>query len=324
MQPCSQLSPADTLSTVSYMTNSSLLLLQASTLLLSISTSTCMDSSRASQAQSSGLSSGSSRWERTPSTERSAYWATSRTQLDTAQVPPPVPSLQLPNSPTYSPSLKIKKKPASLRSLLRRKPEENVMPGQPSSLSPYFVPEPLRSAPPSTVSYPRSISEPPILSRGFSQHRQTPPRPEPARDYGSFEAPRSPRQAQTFPQPSFESFSPQRNAVNTWLEPFDNGSEMHLFAEATSGFAFSPPTHRVAPPPQQSVQLSIPERPLTPSQRLAATIQNVAGDEEDEVSDDDELPDYQQSQAEAHEKKRREAASRAAELERRWASARRG
>jgi hypothetical protein len=44
---------------------------------------------------------------------------------------------------------------------------------------------------------------------------------------------------------------------------------------------------------------------------------------EDEVEpDDDELPDYAQSQAEMNARRRREAAERARELEARWTSSR--
>jgi len=43
---------------------------------------------------------------------------------------------------------------------------------------------------------------------------------------------------------------------------------------------------------------------------------------EDDNARDDELPDYQQSQAEAHERKRAEASARARELEARWRSTR--
>jgi hypothetical protein len=39
---------------------------------------------------------------------------------------------------------------------------------------------------------------------------------------------------------------------------------------------------------------------------------------DDEERNDDELPDYAQSQAEMSEKRRKEAASRARELEARW------
>jgi hypothetical protein len=42
------------------------------------------------------------------------------------------------------------------------------------------------------------------------------------------------------------------------------------------------------------------------------------GLDDDEDRNDDELPNYQQSQAEMSERKRKEAASRARELEARW------
>lgn len=47
----------------------------------------------------------------------------------------------------------------------------------------------------------------------------------------------------------------------------------------------------------------------------------MLGLEEDRVSDE-ELPDYAQSQAEAHAKRRQEALARASELEARWRSTR--
>jgi hypothetical protein len=45
---------------------------------------------------------------------------------------------------------------------------------------------------------------------------------------------------------------------------------------------------------------------------------------EDDSRDDDELPDYAQSQAEMNAKKRAEAAARARDLEARWRGARGG
>ncbi|KAF2817074.1 uncharacterized protein BDZ99DRAFT_8417 [Mytilinidion resinicola] len=54
------------------------------------------------------------------------------------------------------------------------------------------------------------------------------------------------------------------------------------------------------------------------SQRIADELERLSGDEDNH--DDDELPNYAQSQAEMHESRRAEAARRAAELERSWRS----
>ncbi|KAF2091798.1 hypothetical protein K490DRAFT_52983 [Saccharata proteae CBS 121410] len=117
------------------------------------------------------------------------------------------------------------------------------------------------------------------------------------------------------------------------VQTFDDETELHQFAEATSGFdPFSPvrtrPMTEYYAPRTYSHSQPLPQQPFprnsmgltrSTSQAIAEVLQ--AG-EEDHM-DDEELPDYEQSQAEAHFHQRREAAQRAAELERRWRDARR-
>lgn len=214
--------------------------------------------------------------------------------------------------------------------------------------------------------------------------------------------PPPPRVRRTFPETQWESPVAQQRP-QTWLEPFDNASQFHLFVEATSGLPDgaellstqspqSPPrampslfasAQRDTPP--QLPQLGLPMReagsvsvsvpfdafpvsyqnphppqfpeqsqgqnqgqyqyqnqnqnrnqpsyaPRTQAQLFADELERLGGADDEEgrggqgrggeEGTDDELPDYAQSQAEMNELKRREAASRAAELERRWARAR--
>jgi hypothetical protein len=51
-------------------------------------------------------------------------------------------------------------------------------------------------------------------------------------------------------------------------------------------------------------------------------LERLGLEDDDELPPEDELPDYAQSQAEMHARKRREAAARAKELEDRWNHAR--
>ena len=212
-------------------------------------------------------------------------------------------------------------------------------------------------------SSPLHSAQPPPFSRAHSAHVQpTPPLEASPQRYSSLEAPaaRTPRASRTFPETQWETAAasppPSRPRQQTWLEPFDDASQFHLFVEATSGLPdnagispTSPPgaaptlfarpatavpqpapqpaphpyyQHPPPPPPQfQTPQYGAPAPPLpwTSSQRLAAELEQLEGDEE---MPDEELPDYAQSQAEFNARRRTEAARRAAELERSWARAR--
>ncbi|KAH7049166.1 hypothetical protein B0J12DRAFT_699815 [Macrophomina phaseolina] len=169
---------------------------------------------------------------------------------------------------------------------------------------------------------------------------------------------RSPlRGARTYPGAPWES-SPN-HAAREQRRPstaFDDDAELHRFAEATSGFdPFSPVRQRPlsqvlyreyyaprAPPTQQPTSYSqpIPQYPFDPSApysmnrspsitrsssaALAEALRSM--ESEDDAygmpPDEEELPDYAQSQWEAQSHQRRAAARRAAELERQWMEAR--
>jgi hypothetical protein len=66
-----------------------------------------------------------------------------------------------------------------------------------------------------------------------------------------------------------------------------------------------------------------PSRQPSRAQLLADAITGWDGDESSQGSQEDELPDYAQSQAEAHARQRREAARRAQELDLMWSNSRR-
>jgi len=211
-------------------------------------------------------------------------------------------------------------------------------------------------------SSPSHSAQPPPFSRTLSAHAQpTSPLEASPQRYSSLEAPaaRTPRASRTFPETQWETAAaaapprPSRPRRQTWLEPFDDASQFHLFVEATSGLPddagisptsppgaaptlFMRPTTAAAaaavpqpaphsyyyhpPPPQfQTPQYGAPAPPPTSSQRFAAELEELEGDGE---MPDEELPDYAQSQAEMNARRRMEAARRAAELERSWARAR--
>lgn len=169
---------------------------------------------------------------------------------------------------------------------------------------------------------------------------------------------RSPlRAARTYPGAPWES-SPNHGSREQRRPStaFDDDAELHRFAEATSGFdPFSPVRQRPlsqvlyreyyaprATPPQQTTSYSqpIPQYPFEQSSAYsmdrspgitrsssAALAQALRAmeEEEDEYSmppEEEELPDYAQSQWEAQSHQRRAAARRAAELERQWMEAR--
>jgi hypothetical protein len=128
---------------------------------------------------------------------------------------------------------------------------------------------------------------------------------------------------------------------------FTSPSEFALFAEATSSLnidasPYLPWSRASRPSPSQS-RLAAPLPPLPRSHSSPASSNRfpvrqpsrtqllaeamVGLEREDSApgsqSSDDELPDYAQSQAEAHARQRREAARRAQELEQSWSNARR-
>ncbi|GME25203.1 Histone-lysine n-methyltransferase 2d isoform x1 [Neofusicoccum parvum] len=158
---------------------------------------------------------------------------------------------------------------------------------------------------------------------------------------------RSPR-ARTYPGAPWES-SPHR-AAQEQRRPsttFDDDAELHQFAEATSGFdPFSPVRQRPLsqslyreyyaprasqPPQTTSYSQPIPQHPFqdrapgitrSTSASLAQALRAMEEEEYGMPPEDEELPDYAQSQWEAQSHQRRAAARRAAELERQWMEAR--
>ncbi|OCL06004.1 hypothetical protein AOQ84DRAFT_366167, partial [Glonium stellatum] len=232
---------------------------------------------------------------------QSAYWANTNSNApanpntDDDRRFLPVPQNPEPPynnaGPATSSSDKKKRKPASLRSLIRRRadgepssmqPNSNINPNS-TSLSPYtYYPqsqnqnqsqsqpqflEPLRSAPAnlhahrSMPSSPSHGSYPAPLSRAHSAHVQpTPPLstspPPPSSQhqhqhqhtqqrYSALDPPssRAPRASRTYPEAQRDITTaaaslqqpPARPRPQTWLEPFDDASQFHLFVEATSG-----------------------------------------------------------------------------------------
>ncbi|KAF2455770.1 hypothetical protein BDY21DRAFT_395018 [Lineolata rhizophorae] len=156
-------------------------------------------------------------------------------------------------------------------------------------------------------------------------------------------SPETPSRAQTFPPPTAPSRALSSSALPRWPtappQPAPSGAlrpdaphppPHHQHQQAAHqprapSRSQPPPTSSssslsasVAAPPAPQAQLS-----RTPSQMFAEAIQGVGPAADIIPPDDDELPNYAQSQMEASAQRRREAARRAAELEERWAAARR-
>ena len=383
MLPCPELLTPPSIPTPEYISYTSLQLLKSSLLLVQVNADPCMANSRERQ--------NSQQWS-IPLEIQSAYWANTNSSAPAnpntsddrrfLSVRQPAEAPYSNASPASSSSDVKKRNPASLLSLIRRRsdaesstlqPDSNVNPSS-ASLSPYsYYPqhhsqslEPLRPAPAnlpahrSMPSSPLHSAQPPPFSRALSAHVEPTSSLEASpQRYSSLEAPaaRSPRASRTFPETQWETAAapppPPRPRRQTWLEPFDDASQFHLFVEATSGLPddagirpasplsatptlFTRPTTAAPqpapqsyyqhPPPQfQTPQYDALAPPLaqpllrTSSQRFAAELEQLEGDEE---MPDEELPNYAQSQAEMNARRRIEAARRAAELERSWARAR--
>ncbi len=116
-------------------------------------------------------------------------------------------------------------------------------------------------------------------------------------------------------------------------EVFEDDTDFHLFVAATAGLPSPTLQHdsEVSPvrlahtfPMHQHATQAPPASESVSSRSLALALQTFLNDPgTDFAPSDDELPDYEQSQAEATERRRASAARRAAELEARWAQARR-
>jgi len=382
MLPCPKLLTPPSIPTPEYISHTSLQLLKSSLLLLQVNADSCMANPRErqnSQQWNIPLEIQSAYWANTNSSAPANPNASDDRRFLSVHQAAEAPYSNA--GPVSSSSDMKKRNPAGLLSLIRRRsdtesstlqPNSNVNPSS-TSLSPYsYYPqhhsqslEPLRSAPanlPAHRSMPSSPShstQPPPFSRAFSAHVQpTPPLEASPQRYSSLEAPaaRTPRTSRTFPETQREAAAaslppppPSRPRRQTWLGPFDDASQFHLFVEATSGLPedagispASPPgaaptlfkrpttaapqpaphSYYQHPPPQlQTPQYGAPAPPLprTSSHRFAAELEQLEGDEE---MPDEELPDYAQSQAEMNARRRTEAARRAAELERSWARAR--
>lgn len=376
MLPCPELLTPPSITTPEYISHTSFQLLKSSLLLLQVNADSCMANPRERQ--------NSQQWN-IPLEIQSAYWANTNSSAPAnpnasddrrlLSVHQPAEAPYSNAGPASSSSDMKKRNPAGLLSLIRRQsdaesstlqPNSNVNPSS-ASLSPYsYYPqhhsqslEPLRPAPanlPAHRSMPSSPShstQPPPFSRALSAHVQpSPPLEASSQRYSSLEAPaaRTPRASRTFPETQWETTAaspppPSRPRRQTWLEPFDDASQFHLFVEATSGLPedtgispasppgaaptlFTRPTTAVPQPaphsyyqhsPPQYGAPAPPPLPRTSSQHFAAELEQLEGDEE---MPDEELPDYAQSQAEMNARRRIEAARRAAELERSWARAR--
>ncbi|KAF2121282.1 hypothetical protein BDV96DRAFT_594495 [Lophiotrema nucula] len=207
--------------------------------------------------------------------EQSAYQATSsRHTSQRSASPSRFPSIPLISTTTAvnkplppSPeSPKRRRKPASLRSLLRRRPSDQIDPShlQPEpyqhqraastngSLSPdpyqyYYQQQSSRSMPSSPAEYHQTSDRAVPLIRAASAAANFAEPLSPLSPMNIYFEPQPPRARRTFPESSTPlsptpnqspPAQPNRQRPNTWMsptEPFQDASEFHLFAEATAG-----------------------------------------------------------------------------------------
>ncbi|KAF2179021.1 hypothetical protein K469DRAFT_597403 [Zopfia rhizophila CBS 207.26] len=209
--------------------------------------------------------------------EQSAYQATSsRQHANRSPSPSRFPKIPLISTTTsvnkplpQSPESEKKRlKPASLRSLIRRRPSEQLDPTrlQPEpyqhhqrsssdngNLSPqpyqYYYQQSSRSMPSSPNEYAQASAQVASLARAhsaaanISSPTQYQAYPQRSVSMNSFE-PTPPRARRTFPETSTPSTATARESTSerprphTWLSPtesFEDASQFHLFVEATSG-----------------------------------------------------------------------------------------
>ncbi|KAF2640939.1 hypothetical protein P280DRAFT_333841 [Massarina eburnea CBS 473.64] len=141
---------------------------------------------------------------------------------------------------------------------------------------------------------------------------------EPSISYPSYaynEAPESPPR-EVVPLPSIDDVwsprqPPREFATSSSALPDMDLYDQPSYSPGPSGSAF----------PRRASYDRPPSSPM-PANLVAVNMELERLGVEDEQHDDDELPNYAQSQAEMHEKKRVEAAARARELESRWNSSR--
>ncbi|KAL2351016.1 hypothetical protein BJ546DRAFT_369343 [Cryomyces antarcticus] len=184
-----------------------------------------------------------------------------------------------------------KKRPARLRSFARLRPGEHV-PDEPLPPSQTYL-DPARAGL-SPTPWPRSVSQPNTPSWMVTGSQQA-----------TEQVPLQ-RRSRSFRNESTD-------------ETFDNQAQVRLFVEATSGLFGHCPSgevHHGAP----SATLRRSPLPQAHSNHGFFHMFPEALDDHDQGGDvqDDELPNYAQSQEEAHAVTRRQATQRAAELERRW------
>ncbi|KAF2269022.1 hypothetical protein CC78DRAFT_335486 [Lojkania enalia] len=209
--------------------------------------------------------------------EPSAYRATSsRHSNQRSASPNRFPSIPLISTTSElnkplppSPGLAAKKrKPAALRSLIRRRPSGHLDPShlQPSpssyshqrssSANRNLTPEPSyydyqssRSMPSSPAEFSQAYSQVPSMVRAhsaaanYAEPSQPPSTQQHSDSMSSFD-PQPPRLRRTFPEASTPASataadaSTDRHRPSSWMsptEPFQNESDFHLFAEATAG-----------------------------------------------------------------------------------------
>lgn len=111
------------------------------------------------------------------------------------------------------------------------------------------------------------------------------------------------------PAQNFQAVSPRTTDFRTDWQNYEPPPISHRTASG-------PPSRRSPPRASQRYQEETPH--------MAAVNRELEMLGLDEEGPDDELPDYAQSQAEAHAKRRAEASARARELEARWRNTRRG
>ena len=196
-----------------------------------------------------------------------------------------------------------------------------------------------RSAPFSSHPRPHPPPVPPVQVMSVSAHAALPPprsaMPTPSAGYSSSRSgslsshgtPRPPHSAPAFPPP--RQAAPQTSHAGYSLRPTLTTSHSVVSSERLQAPLPAPPSSPPTIRPMTSMPVFRPESyypsPTSlhqqPSQLFAEAMQGFPNQGQD---DDDELPDYEQSQMEASELRRREAARRAAELENRWIDSRRG
>jgi hypothetical protein len=163
--------------------------------------------------------------------------------------------------------------------------------------------------------------------------RQQPREPSPARPEYSYRAEPSYTPREIVPTPSMdEEWNPQQrqrdfatsSSALPGMDSYDPPSSYDLAPSSYNlppSYDLPPSGYNAEPSSSALPRRASYDRPPTspmPANLIAVNMELERLGIDEAPHDDDELPNYAQSQAEAHEKKRVEAAARARELENRW------